>query len=110
MSRPYVRFALIGLACLATATVGLADPKKIGYGRHLSSECTSCHRIDGVDNGIPSITGWELSEFIQTMAWYKDGTRDNQAMKSVAQSLEDDQIEALATYFQTIPKPPKKKK
>ena len=43
---------------------GLANyPKSIGYGRHLSAECTSCHRIDGVDNCIPSITGWDYQQF-----------------------------------------------
>lgn len=93
----------------APAEKPAADPKQLAYGKHLSGECTSCHRIDGIDNGIPSITGWDLGEFVQTMTWYKDGARDNQAMRSVAQSLDDDQIEALATYFQTIPKPPKKK-
>jgi cytochrome c553 len=108
MSRLPVRLSALALV-LATTNPGAADQKKIGYGKHLSNECTSCHRIDGVDNGIPSITGWEVGEFVQTMNWYKDGARDNQAMKSVAQSLEDDQIEALAAYFQTIPKPPKKK-
>jgi cytochrome c len=111
MSLQYARFTAAGLALsyLASPTTSLADPQKIGYGKHLARECTSCHRIDGVDNGIPSITGWDLGEFVQTMTWYKDGARDNQAMRSVAQSLDDDQIEALATYFQTIPKPPKKK-
>jgi cytochrome c len=104
----------IGLTVIVGGIVGSpavasADPKKVAYGKHLASECTSCHRIDGVDNGIPSITGWDVAEFVQTMAWYKEGTRDNQAMRSVADSLDEDQIAALATYFNTIPKPPKKK-
>lgn len=85
------------------------DAKAVAYGKHLASECTSCHRLDGVDNGIPSITGWDHEEFVQTMFWYKQGMRDNLAMRSVADSLEDDQIQALASYFGTLPKPPKKK-
>jgi cytochrome c553 len=99
----------VGIGTL-TATPSFADSKKISYGKHLASECTSCHRIDGVDNGIPSITGWDVADFAQTMAWYKDGARDNQAMRSVAQSLDVEQIEALASFFQTIPKPAKRKK
>ena len=31
------------------------DPE---YGAYLAGECTTCHRIDGADEGIPSITGW----------------------------------------------------
>lgn len=104
-----VSLALIGTASDLVVSVGASDVKKISFGKHLSSECTSCHRIDGVDNGIPSITGWDVSEFVQTMTWYKEGTRDNPAMKSVAESLDEQQIEALSAYFATLPKPPKKR-
>jgi cytochrome c553 len=89
------------LASSAAAT----DAKKIAYGRHLSSECSTCHRIDGIDNGIPSITGWEPQEFVATLAFYRNGERNNPAMVSVAQSLDDDQIAALALYYGSLPKP-----
>jgi cytochrome c len=95
----------IGMVAVARAN----DPKQISYGRHLSSECTSCHRLDGVDNGIPSIIGMEVGEFVQTMAWYKDGSRPNPAMRSVAGSLDDQQTAALAAYFASLPKPAHKK-
>jgi cytochrome c553 len=102
-------------SCLMVAAVGLGvntacanDPKQVSYGRHLASECTSCHRIDGVDNGIPSIIGMEAGEFVQTMGWYRDGSRPNPAMRSVAGSLDDPQTAALAAYFASLPKPVKK--
>ena len=37
----------------------------MSYGRHLAQECTSCHRLDGIDNGIPSIAGWHVDIFLQ---------------------------------------------
>jgi cytochrome c len=83
------------------------DAKKIAYGRHLSGECSACHRIDGTDNGIPSITGWDLETFVATIGFYRNGERNNPAMVSVAQSLDDKQIEALAAYFSTLPKGPR---
>jgi cytochrome c len=79
------------------------------FGQHLSGECTSCHRIDGVDNGVPSITGWPPADFVATMKFYSTGARDNPVMKSVAGSLDDQQLAALATYFATLAPPPKKK-
>lgn len=96
-----------GFASLVAGSPGRAadDPKVIAYGQHLSGECTSCHRIDGTDNGIPSIVGWDRSEFAATMAFYRDGQRKNPAMQSVAQSLDDAQIAALAAYFGGIEKP-----
>jgi len=93
------------------AAVALADDAKLlAYGRHLASECTTCHRIDGMDNGIPSITGWDISEFVQTIGFYKSGARNNQVMESVAQTLDDDQVKALAAYYASLPKPNRKKR
>ena len=84
------------------------DAKKRAYGQHLARECTSCHRIDGVDNGIPSITGWAASDFVTTMGFYRTGARPNQAMVSVAQSLSDDEVKALAAYYGSLPKAPRR--
>lgn len=80
------------------------DAKLLAYGKHLSSECSACHRIDGVDNGIPSITGWVPTDFIATIGFFKSGGRPNPAMISVAQSLDDDQVKALAAYYGSLPK------
>lgn len=81
----------------------------LAYGRHLANECTSCHRIDGTDNGIPSITGWPVTAFIETMGYYKTGARPNQVMVSVAKSLDDDQVAALAAFYGSLPKRQKAK-
>ena len=39
------------------------------------------------------------------MKFYKDGARTNPVMVSVAGSLNDQQVKALATYFGSLPKP-----
>lgn len=96
------------LAWMAILPADANDAKLMSYGRHLSGECSSCHRIDGVDNGIPSITGWPVDDFIATMMFYRNGARPNPAMVSVAKSLDDDQMKALATYYNSLPKPAKK--
>jgi cytochrome c553 len=81
--------------------------KELAYGQHLGRECTACHRLDGVDNGIPGIIGWPAETLIATMGFYRDGSRPNPAMASVAQSLDEPQIQALAIYFASLPQPPK---
>lgn len=86
------------------------DAKVLAYGQHLARECTGCHRIDGVDNGIPSITGGDSTNFALTLKYYQDGQRNNPAMVSVAQSLDEAQIAALAAYYGTLPKMPGTKK
>lgn len=78
------------------------DPKQVAYGEHLSGECTTCHRVDGTDNGIPSIVGWPAEAFVAVLVSYRDGERTNPAMVSVAKSLEEDQMAALAAYFGSL--------
>jgi cytochrome c553 len=91
---------------IASVAWAQADTEKLkNYGRHLARECTSCHRIDGIDNGIPSIIGWDDTTFIATLKIYQKAERTNPVMVSVAQSLDDNQLNALAAYFGSLPKP-----
>jgi cytochrome c553 len=114
-SIPHGAFAMHGVAIRFGLTLALLgapiagalavdDAKLLAYGKHLSAECSGCHRIDGVDNGIPSITGWPFDDFIATLGFFKDGKRQNAAMISVARSLDEEQVKALATYYGSLPK------
>jgi len=99
------------LALILAAVAAVADEAKLkSYGRHLAQECTGCHRIDGVDNGIPSIIGWRTDVFMDTVKFYQAGKRTNPVMVSVASSLNEEQITALAAYFGSLPKPAPKPK
>ena len=69
------------------------------YGEYLSSECVTCHRADGGDEGIPSITGWPSEDFVVALHAYRSKHRDNQAMQLVASRLSDEEIASLAAYF-----------
>jgi len=99
-------FGLAGLSVAAVAD----DAKLRSFGRHLAQECTGCHRIDGVDNGIPSIVAWDRERFIATLKFYQAGERTNPVMVSVAKSLDEDQLAALAAYYGSLPKPAAKGK
>jgi cytochrome c553 len=118
MGKP-VHLWLVPLAVAAVVFTSVearaADEAKLkSYGQHLSQECTSCHRVDGIDNGIPSITGWPVDVFMRTLKFYQDGQRTNPVMVSVAKSLDADQVRALALYWSSVPrvlpKAPTKKK
>jgi cytochrome c553 len=79
------------------------------YGQHLAQECTTCHRLDGTDRGIPPINGWEADRFTATLKFYQTGERTNPVMVSVAKSLDAEQLKALAAYYASLPKPPAKR-
>lgn len=72
------------------------DPE---YGEYLSSECTTCHQIDGSDQGIPSITGWPEEDFVVAMHAYKQKLRPHPVMQMMASRFSNEEIAALAAWF-----------
>jgi len=99
-------FALVCTVALAGQFQSSAADDLFDYGKHLSGECTSCHR-DGANETIPPIVGMAKDFFVAAMESFRRGERKNKAMVSVAKSLDAEQIKALAAYFATIkPKDP----
>jgi len=88
-----------------SAAEAQANIKTLAYGRHLARECASCHRLDGTDDGIPSITGWPNGKLAATLKLYQAAERTNPVMVSVARSLNESQIDALAHYLESLPAP-----
>lgn len=72
------------------------------YGEYLASECMTCHRADGTDEGIPSIAGWPKEDFVIAMQAYKTGARPHPVMRMMAGRLSDEEIASLAVYFETL--------
>ena len=75
------------------------DPE---YGEYLSSDCVTCHKIDGANDGIPSITQWPEADFVVAMQAYKRKLRPHPVMQMMAGRLSDEEIAALAAYFKTL--------
>ena len=72
------------------------------YGEYLSGECVTCHQPDGEDKGIPSITGWPTEDFVRAMHAYKVKARPHPVMRMIAGSLADEEIAALAAFFEAV--------
>jgi cytochrome c len=72
------------------------------WGEYLSSECMTCHKRDGADEGIPSITTWPAEDFVLAMHAYKQRLRPHPVMQMMAGRLSDDEIAALAAYFEAL--------
>lgn len=97
--------SLAGLAMymlLGTHARAADDAVDIAFGEYLSSQCVTCHQISGASNGIPPIIGWDTTSFFQVMDTYRKRARENKAMQTIAASLSDQDIKALAAYFATI--------
>ena len=100
---PAPRLWRLGAAVLAAGLLlagGAARGDELfEYGEYLSSQCSTCHRLDAFEGGIPPLGHLPKDYFIIAMREYKSGRRDNPAMVSVANALTDEEIKALATYY-----------
>lgn len=74
----------------------VGDPE---FGEYLAAECSTCHQLDGDDEGIPSITGWPEEDFVVAMHAYKIQLRPHPVMQMMAGRLTDEEIAALAAYY-----------
>lgn len=72
------------------------------YGEYLASECKTCHQETGGDEGIPSIVGWPVEDFVVAMHAYKQKLRPHPVMQMMAGRLSDEEIAALAAYFAAL--------
>ena len=73
-------------------------------GAQIAAMCAACHRLDGLDEGIPTIIGLDPKKLAGVMAEFKSGKRTSQIMNVVARSLSDEEIAALARYLATLKK------
>jgi cytochrome c len=69
------------------------------YGQYLGGECKACHQSEGAD-GIPSIVYWPQDDFKVALYAYKSGQRLHPVMQMIASRLGDEEIAALAAYFE----------
>ncbi len=77
----------------------------LAYGEYLANECFTCHQRSGNYNGIPSITGWPPETFVQALNTYRWRERKNPIMQTIADQLTDDDMAALAAYFEQLGPP-----
>lgn len=98
------RAATLGLAFLGLAGLPAHDARADrAMGQFLSAECVTCHQTSGDYAGIPPIIGWPTASFIHIMNEYRDKTRDNSIMQTIANRFSPEEIAALADYFGSLP-------
>ena len=96
-SQPTARASEVELSPETLAIVG-----DKAYGEYLSSECLTCHQRSGANEGIPGIVGWPIEDFVIAMHAYKRQIRPHPVMQMMAGRLSDEEIAALAAYFEGL--------
>jgi cytochrome c len=96
MKAAQVTLLVVGVAIIAHSPGLAADAT---YGEYLAAQCVTCHGANTGNASIPPLRSLRYAELVAALEAYRAGTRTNPAMQSVARSLGDAEIEALAAYF-----------
>jgi cytochrome c len=94
--------ATAAAAIFMAAGLSGAQATDLALGRHLAGECVTCHPRDSRNVGIPVINGWPADQFVAVLKSYKAKERDNPVMQNIAASLSEEEMAALAAYFETL--------
>jgi cytochrome c553 len=94
----------VSMALVAAKPTGAAD---VAAGKAIAESCTGCHGADGISRTemTPSLGG-QPDEFTQwQLVYFRAGTRKDQAMQPIAESLEANDVRNLGAYFASLPPP-----
>lgn len=72
-------------------------------GRLLASGCFQCHGTDG-KGGFEKLAGESKSEIVEEMREYRAKSARSDIMSPHGRGYTDAQIDAIATYFASLPK------
>jgi len=70
--------------------------------------CVGCHGLDGQlsdpDNSdpVPSLTAQQKEYLVMRLEEYRSGKRKHEQMSAIAESLSDEEIEAVAAWYSSI--------
>ena len=92
-----------GMVLLVAAGLGApAGAADVAYGEYLAAECSTCHLRSGDFKGIPSIVGLPEADFIAALKSYREQSRANVVMQTIAKTLSDADMAALAAYYHRL--------
>ncbi|MBB6307105.1 c-type cytochrome [Xanthobacter tagetidis] len=93
-------------AFLAPLLIGPAGASASGdreYGAYLASQCVTCHQASGATvAGVPAIVAWPEEQFVAVLDSYRKKERDNEVMRTIAATLSEEEMAALAAYFGSL--------
>lgn len=81
-----------------------AEPQ-MATGAAMAWQCAPCHGTNGQEfiEAMPPLAGMPKQQFIDAMIAYREGTRPAIIMDRVARGFTDDEIKAMAIWFEKQP-------
>ncbi len=97
---------LIGTVMMATlaATAGQAMAGDAAAGQTKAMACAACHGVSGISSTDiwPNLAGQKAGYLAKQLKAFRDGTRSDPVMTSMAKPLSDQDIDDLAAYYSSL--------
>ena len=92
---------IIALAMAAPIVLNVHESAAAGndQGAQLAAMCASCHRLDGRDQGIPTIIGLDEKVLSDKLEAFRSGAQQSQIMHAIAGSLSSEEVAIVAAYL-----------
>ena len=102
---------LLAVLLTLTAAGASANNNKVEIGKAAVEKCVACHGAnfnETLDSSYPKLAGQHKDYLIQALKAYQRGVkgtagRNNAIMAGQVQDLSNEQIEAIATYLNSLP-------
>jgi sulfide dehydrogenase cytochrome subunit len=95
--REILRGMLVLAAILAVARQAAAQPSS-------AAACSGCH-APVTDGPVPSLIGRPATDIVAAMAAFRSGTREATVMDRIAKGFTDEEISAIAQWYEAQPQP-----
>ena len=97
-----MKFKLIALALSFAAAPCLAEPTHSGG---MLEACVPCHGLDGIarDVEVPNLAGQNEVYLLNQLRAFRQGRRTHKEMFYMSRQLTDQDMQALANYYSSLP-------
>jgi cytochrome c553 len=103
---PMMRTVSVALACATLATpMAHAQVRDSAAGKQKAAQvCNVCHGANGLSTlpNAPHLAGQPAIYFIEQMKAYRNGKRSHEVMSVIAKSVNDQDIDNLAVWYESI--------
>lgn len=97
--------ALVASSMMLTHSAQAEFQNPMATGQAMAWQCAPCHGTNGQEflEAMPPLAGMKSDEFIKAMIAYREGTRPAIIMDRVARGFNDEEIKAMALWFEKQP-------
>ena len=100
-----IRFASLACALACTLSCASADARDAAAGKQKAAQvCNVCHGANGLSTlpNAPHLAGQPAIYFTEQMKAYRSGKRSHEVMSVIAKSLNEQDIDNLAVWYESI--------